>query len=72
MVSGLSSAINKHRTFSSAEKNVALHLLGIQLVTFKFFPIPGAGEKLALIRLRFKVNLEDTWQLGLMKGHFDG
>jgi hypothetical protein len=44
----------------------------IQPNIFKLLLTPAAGKEAALIRLWFKVNLEDTWQLALMKGHCDG
>ena len=59
------------RSLSCVERNIALRKPGIQPVLFEFSLAPGPCKEAAVIGPRFKVDLEDTWQLHLVKGHCD-
>jgi hypothetical protein len=54
---------------SRVERDAALHDFGIQALVFKFLLALGAREKTAFVAIELEVDLENSRQLGLMKGH---
>ena len=57
------------RPLSRVKRDAALHDFRIQALVFKFLLAPGAREKTAIVAIEFEVDLDNSRQLGLMKGH---